>query len=305
MNNLQTESESMTVSKILIPTIVFSITMLIPWWYWGSQNYYDSQCRQESAANSSVLGLASSSNKNPCPKASYAAQKAYETPWYDWILLGISGFYTFFACMQWWAIRAQGRYMRRGLSISIRAARAARRSAEAANLNASALMNIERAWIMIGSMSPSPTAFDLTVDPVLMEIRFKNYGRTPAWIVESALILKRSEHSSISGISESAYGSTARPLVEKPISPGEISDVFKVPLDSTNPFSDDIGKLSDVEIKQLNSGDLHLYLFGYIRYRHAFSIATGDIPEFRFCFQYLAYLKKWIYAGPPEANRST
>lgn len=103
----QPERDVSPTTKVLIPTVIIAITILIPWWYWSSQNYYDSQCRRESASNIATFGTAPPGSRNPCPKASYAKQKAYETPWYDWALIGITAIYTLFAIFQWKAISQQ------------------------------------------------------------------------------------------------------------------------------------------------------------------------------------------------------
>lgn len=104
--------------------------------------------------------------------------------WYhnpEWVLVIVGAITFAFIGWQSWETR--------------RAARAAEKSAEAASLNATALINAERAWIIARVDWRDPRTRLIRGDSsggkvttgAFVNVLFQNEGRTPAWITEIAI----------------------------------------------------------------------------------------------------------------------
>jgi hypothetical protein len=86
--------------------------------------------------------------------------------------------------LQYIAMYRQADYMRRGLRIAIRSARSAQRAASAALLNARAVINAERPWMLI-QINTNESATDENGIHLHLgfSVSFRNYGKTPSEIV--------------------------------------------------------------------------------------------------------------------------
>jgi hypothetical protein len=93
----------------------------------------------------------------------------------DWWLTAFTGALVLVAVLQFLAMHRQAGYMRRGLIVSIRSARAAKRSADAAIRNTEALKNAERAHVDIDFI---PTEEGST----LYHFKATNFGKSHAII---------------------------------------------------------------------------------------------------------------------------
>jgi hypothetical protein len=107
---------------------------------------------------------------------------------------------------QFWAMHRQQTYMRKGLGISIRSARAATHSAQAAKRSAEAtqiaaasarrsadtIINAERAWLMVElATSLGSEGYKFGDSYARIRLTFRNDGSTPAWVdnVRSAAVV--------------------------------------------------------------------------------------------------------------------
>lgn len=116
MSDLQNESEYMTIAKILIPTVVISITLLIPRWYWCEQCYQQAAAhnhhtnRTKGATVGNVEANRPAHQEEAGYESSDSENEPNETPWYDrpWLIAVIAVAYTIFAALQWLAIKDQG-----------------------------------------------------------------------------------------------------------------------------------------------------------------------------------------------------
>jgi hypothetical protein len=113
---------------------------------------------------------------NQTKNAPNDAPKWYASP--EWFLVGV-GIITFgVLCFQ--SVQTK------------KAAEAAKNSAEAANKNANALINSERAWIMVdvrfgrshGLLHETPGAWGTEATSAELVVTLKNSGPTPAWVYE-------------------------------------------------------------------------------------------------------------------------
>ncbi len=110
----------------------------------------------------------------------------------DWWLTRFTGALVLVAILQFWAMHKQAKFMRKGLRISIRAARSTKQAALAAKSSADAVQNIEHAWVFMEAVKfPERQTLawrtevtDRDMEELLQAVGVvKNYGRTPARVV--------------------------------------------------------------------------------------------------------------------------
>lgn len=141
-------------------------------------------------------------------------------------------------------------------------------SAEAALLNAKAVMDSERAW-MIAEMNPLSKSMTGS-STFKIAPRMRNKGKTPAFIVESATSAVVLPKGNSLPKTPNAYPSVAKwdgrgvPLAPE----GEIGGDF------FGEFHDEQGVLK---------GDWVLWVYGYVKYHDAF---LREIRETHYCFRW-------------------
>jgi hypothetical protein len=148
----------------------------------------------------------------------------------------------------------------------------ARISADAAKESADALINVERAWMILDRFQQVNTAGSASL---MIMFSFKNSGRTPAWITQFSFRLTLSPNEIIVPINYDVIsdGPWADP---RPIEQGAgIRDVTA----RLMPRPED-GTEND-RASAIDRGSLYLYFFGILRYRDIFSSAC----ETRFCYR--------------------
>jgi hypothetical protein len=159
-----------------------------------------------------------------------------------------------------------------------------RRSADAALLNAQALVNSERAWVLAKVSSPerSHTVFDYTCS-------LHNHGRTPA----------RVERLSFNVV----YPETLKELPDYGIHDGDELPIMLAPNEpwkfgNFNPsFS-----VTEEGWKKVNDGTGMLAVIGIVVYKDIF---TTDIHYTKFCFVYDNNEGCFLMGGPVEYNSYT
>ena len=177
-----------------------------------------------------------------------------------------------------------------------------RRSADAAKENADSLVNIERAWLMLDRLDSltlvaMPLAGQPTISGAVFE--YRNFGRTPSWIVESAARM----------IIVPSRETLTWPLDYGPTNLVNGSNGTPVPPDQpTNPTWQALEPPfpTEAQIQSIQREESFAFLFAFIRYRDVFARTR----ETRFCVQWqvasgFRTTSGWIYAGPKEANRNT
>jgi hypothetical protein len=129
---------------------------------------------------------------------------------------------------------------------------------------------------------------------------FKNFGKTPAWVIESCFnFVQVSEE--IYKLDIFPYGVPDVSPSGNPVPPLEPYEVMRVPL-----------SLSEDIVLHPEKGFFTIF-YGYIKYRDVFYENTKVVRE--------TYVRKrfhktqhdiimdepgtWVYDGPPEANRHT
>ena len=235
--------------------------------------------------------------------------KAYVIATMILVIVGSIGVYKAHETLR--AIKLQAQIMQRQTEATEKAARAAVTSAGAAKASADALTRIERAWLMLCTIEPKGETFyydfieGASGKPVEAIIKLANYGRSPAWLVESNFRLVRSESRSV----PLEYGiPTVLPNGE-PIPPQHHGIPVAVRLEPLEPFSASL--LTRDEAQQIEERKLFLYLYGFAKYKDIFFEETRIVREIYFCFVFQTYrepglpLGRWEYTGPPEANRYT
>ncbi|HEY7388752.1 MAG TPA: hypothetical protein VH640_09590 [Bryobacteraceae bacterium] len=161
------------------------------------------------------------------------------------------------------------------------AAQSAADNAASAKATAETLINSERAWMTLEFHWSSSQI------PVQVYFRFKNSGRTPAWITECKYGLAKSNVVMRVAIDYEKLAGFRTPH-HQIVAPG----------DFTVKTAANLGPPSEEEDRDLEAGSLILYFYGLLGYRDI----TGSERNTRFCYKWVPG-SGWAFAGSPEANR--
>jgi hypothetical protein len=178
-------------------------------------------------------------------------------------------------------------------------ASAAKNAAKAAFLNAKAVIDSERAWLIPAAESIEPNELPAGIlansQVETLTVRIENCGRTPAWLMDWFIGPVVSEDASIGQITNAARPEGNFPHA-RPFPHTRIEDFW---FEWTT---------SKAEIGQIKAGQKHLYIWGFLQYR---SIASDEPRVSRFCFHYFhrrnsrgSFDEGWTME-PPEENYYT
>jgi hypothetical protein len=193
----------------------------------------------------------------------------------------------------------------------------ARRGAKAALLNAQAVLNSERPWILI----PTKSEFSEIEQPLLFpklpgefrisycNVWIKNFGRTPAEIIEQKIRLAIGEE--LQAIPDPAIYESKEATQENYSFPPNDKMVVQATFDPDGFISaDDLAQITS-KVKKTK----YIWLCGYFKYRDTFGRINGPIYETRICYRWVydaqsqldsdIHKSFWIMAGPREYNRAT
>jgi len=176
------------------------------------------------------------------------------------------------------------------------AAEAALNSAQAALLNAQAIIDAERPWILI------------TVEPSLhvengFTVTATNRGRSPAQVVSTTeQVTIVADESQLPAKTEAEHREPVSPRVPVILLPGESMGL--------NPFSraDARGFCeSDEQFARIESWEEKIYLFGRVVYRDLIAPPETQFHQTDWCCWYIHGRQKsgLVIAGPPEYNLHT
>lgn len=180
-------------------------------------------------------------------------------------------------------------------------------AANAAKDSADALINSERAWILLDRILPAHANLDRLIPqgnfPLHMKVSFKNYGRTPAWIVGHGFSFTLEDKSfrppdRYTGPIENTFGA--------PVPPEPQENWEPIPIGLTMRPE----KLSKEELQAVIAGEMVLILQGVVIYRDTFSDYIKKLPETSICLRLILRPgdgqrpTHWLYYSP-EANRHT
>jgi len=163
---------------------------------------------------------------------------------------------------------------------------ATQNTANAALLNAQAIINAQRAWISVKLRRYAEEAFTLSIH---------NHGRTPG---EITLVKHLDKYvPTISDFEpDSNYEEIAEQLYRKIIVPGEIWEA--------GGFWDDNLRLimPDELYKEVKSSRQRYFIYGVVEYKDT---VIGDLHETRFCFWYNPHYDTFEIGGPRSMTKST
>jgi len=156
--------------------------------------------------------------------------------------------------------------------------------------------NSERAWILLGEFGEERHNFKK--DGIDILLNFHNYGKTPAWIVELSFCFRKVTEETNKGPLE-YEPPTVFPYGE-PVPPGKPYPSIRRSL------------LLDRDLLGRPYDGIYIF-YGFIRYRDVFYERTRKRRETRVRMRYertqmdvgLNRPGRWLYDGPPEANRQT
>jgi len=183
-------------------------------------------------------------------------------------------------------MQGQWRTMKDSLHETRRAADAAHVSAQAAKVSADALIGAERPWLFI-LVPEGATIFPFSFS-------FKNYGRTPAWLIELKYDYRRFVPGAMRGpINYAFMGNRIQGGNSVPVLPNEQTGQLTAKFESSV-------LVSEAEGAAWMSGKFSADFFGIIKYRDIFEKER----ETRFCYTCLPKVGL-VFSGPPEANKWT
>ncbi len=178
------------------------------------------------------------------------------------------------------------------------------KAANAAKESADALINKDRAWVLVEvgglpSLVPKPASGPW--NPVRFEFRYGNCGSTPAWITEhAARFVRIRSYDELPAIPDYS-ATTVLKTVQIPVLPDK-----QTPWDSAF-VEPNQGAMTPDEVVTVTGNTHFLFAFGYIKYRDVFGreeritqwssrlhMPTGEDPSHQFRVE-----------GPPGYNRNT
>ena len=175
-------------------------------------------------------------------------------------------------------------------------AAAAADSAQAALLNAQAIMDAGRPWLLI-SILPSP---DLENSFAVMAT---NRGRSPARIVGTAeQVIFAIDETHLNRTPEYPSDELTVPLVPIILMPGESAEI--------KPFSrEDLKSICDSEelLRSIENWEEKVYIYGKVVYRDLTAPPDKPTNETAWCCWYIHGRQKsgLVFAGPPDYNLHT
>ena len=175
------------------------------------------------------------------------------------------------------------------------------KAAKAAQASTEALVTIYRPWLLFEIADPPGLQIHLNhrqglEDIVRIVLQFKNYGQTPAWVLETSCKLINIEGPNIPEPLE--YGPTTEFLNPNDVPPDY---PFRIAVEPSL-----LLRIADLE--EITQGKRTLCIFGYLKYQ----IFPGKQATTNFCLRYSIRMGEpfiewegWLYAGPAGANKHT
>jgi len=176
---------------------------------------------------------------------------------------------------------------------------AARDAADAALLNARAFINSERAWllpaILVEPRNLLEMAHDNYPNSIEIAVRFRNVGRTPAWVTGwyCTTIITPNER-----VTPFEYGEGHSSLNQGEPMAARSSDNLYVD------FA--VSELSI--ITDIRQGRNYFYVYGFLTYRDIFNETHQSYFSRRYSRRQIApgeFEEGWMVIGPEGANRNT
>jgi len=223
----------------------------------------------------------SASDKQKDSASNQAKQTPHEPPWWDttwatWalVVVGLGG-----TVAALWTLR-----------LVRRQANDTKTAAEAALLNAQALINSERAWIFCQWKRFGTMEFALSI---------KNFGRTPACIID---VVQKEEFVDLLPLADSHtlpqvpdYGPETRLSVIRVLPPNEVW--------SSPEWHTSSSFLPEQMLEEIRTSRKRHFIYGVVRYRDL--LQSSEIHETRFCYFYSPPIDEFILGGPSDYTKYT
>jgi hypothetical protein len=208
--------------------------------------------------------------------------------WPNWLLVGVGIVGTWFA---------------------LRSLKVGEKAAKAAELNAQAVIDAERAWLLIPQdkiQAPYITPWDQeSVQPLRLThciFWIRNGGKTPALVLMEKYEMQIGDSRATPPSPDRVYGVTSKMFNPYLITPEE-----------TSPRESGLmtGLISPSELRLIKKDKTSfLWLCGFIRYGDVFNATKeGAEHETRFCYLWETHMNTpepfWHVAGPTEYNKAT
>jgi hypothetical protein len=272
--------EPVTFRKWIVPCLIIAFVLAIPSWYWREYEYEHSNTNYYRSDNGTPLSFGPPKSNQSSNKKEDSNFDSIPEPWWDrpWLIAVITAVYAIFAGLQWKAINLT--------------AKINQEAAKAALLNAEALINSERPWLVVTWASDKKT-------PGLFLFGCRNHGNTPAKVayLSARACFVNSKH--------------------KLAIPPDYSTHARLPdlniIVHRGSFEIEHGLNAQTYIRDhrkedaINSSGEFLVYYGNVIYRDTLypdSSPEGE-HETRWCFFYQPDERKLLREGPKEYNRYT
>lgn len=176
---------------------------------------------------------------------------------------------------------------------------AARDAANAALLNARAVINSERAWLLPAILVEPPNLLEMARDSypnsIEIAVRFNNAGRTPAWVTGwyCTTLITPNER-----VTPFDYGEGHSSLNQgEPMTAGSNDNLY---VDFAVP---ELSTIADIQ-----QGRSYFYVYGFLNYRDVFNQTHQTYFSRRYSRRQFApgtSEEGWMVIGPEGANRNT
>src|SRR5579862_805789 len=174
------DSERPTTASLLVPAVIFAALFFVPQWYWREYEYEKAYAYYQCADYRRGFVMSVPQYQEPYTDAGQSQKDFCAELWWhwtwvvSWVIAAITAAYCVFAGLQWWAIREQGENTKT--------------AADAAKLNALAMINAERPWITVEVKNSAEGYWYFMA---------KNIGRTPAKLISihGEVIIKKHNES--------------------------------------------------------------------------------------------------------------
>lgn len=181
------------------------------------------------------------------------------------------------------------------------AAEAAKKSAEAALINAQALINSERPWLFVRfALSQNNTGRPgLTAAlPTNFIFDLHNSGRTPAELLylDAKFSIRPAREVDDFKMNDADIGADF--VHRRILEPGATIPAFYR-------FDSGSSSFENAEFRAVVTGQMRLMFFGIARYRDTLGTVETPVRETRFCYYYDTVTRTLLMAGLPGANRHT
>ena len=218
--------------------------------------------------------------------------------WLKWstIVSAVAAFFiAVLAYRQWRTLQAHHTVMKRQAGYIRRALNQAKIAAEAAKRSTDALINSERAWVLVSNPRSSTFWIDEPPPSIIFQFDIANRGKTVAKLMDFRAEVRYvglTDRLPDAPPDYEAFLRPDEPIHGRILAPGESMPDMLFPLNELH------GTLVRNDVM---AGRVLVYLYAFIKY---YDFANEE-RRLRFCYQFVPEIHRWVQSGPPLYNSHT